>query len=537
MMTRILFAAPIALSLALGAQVASAQATPAEIEAMRSDQLARFVTYMNDAILPNGLVRDALTTSPSTPPFHPATPDAAGFALLGLCAADHLGLMPDAEAKAQLILNTYAGFTPGVTPQRSANGHWIHFLNINTGLYQPGWDAAYSPIGSALLVTGAQFAANHFIDNPTIAALAQNLSDTTNFNDAIHPALDGRIWLSVGPSGTGDPSFGAVSPWNEYMLVVRLALRETPNNRAIAVANSWVNPNTAPTRSYAGVPLLTDNPASYAPAFWVQQQYYFNSDFSTNPAFVAFFNNHAQADKLYCTTALGQAYRYGLTAGVNPSGYRADRIADHESVFSPEAVGGFGDLETLVQWFADQPPASDPRYRYGMVRTSSALPSWIPPDHALVDHMFLMFGLVESIDPLFFKQRQPGQADNDADGIADPFDNCNLFNPSQADCNANGVGDACDIANGTEQDVDLNGVPDSCQACSLADITTEGQSEGAPDGIISLSDFSAYLARWSNDDPRADITADGDCDPLTAGDGVTLSDFSCYLALWSAGCP
>ncbi|MEO0482275.1 MAG: GC-type dockerin domain-anchored protein [Planctomycetota bacterium] len=499
----------VSVLIALAAAIPARAGTPAEIEAMRNDQLPRLIQYVRDAIQPNGLVRDAVTTAPGSSPFHPATPDAAGFALLALAAADHLGLAPDAEALAEQILRAYAGDVPGVTPQRSANGHWVHFMNVNTGIYQPGWDSAYSPIGSALIVTGAQFAANHWIENTTIGDLAQELSDTTDFNAAIHPALDGRIWLSVGASGNGDASFGAVSPWNEYMLVMRLALREADNSRAIAVAPAWMNPFNLPTRSYAGFATLTDNPANYAPAFWVQQQYYFNADFAGNPAFVHFYENHRDADAAYCTAALNQPYRYGLTAGVNPSGYRADRIGDQEFVFAPEAVAAFGDMDTLCQWFADQPPASDGRLRYGMLRASAAQPSWLPPDTGLVDHLFLMFGLVESADPLFFRQRQPGQTDADADGIADAFDNCPTFNPDQGPC-----------------------------GCSVADITTDGTSSGVPDGVVTLSDFSYFLSLWSMSDPAADITVNGICDVAGGGgDGVTLSDFSCYLSEWSAGCP
>ena len=53
--------------------------------------------YVVDAILPSGLVRDSLVLSGSS--FHPATPDAAGFALLALSALDHLDKLPDAEQR------------------------------------------------------------------------------------------------------------------------------------------------------------------------------------------------------------------------------------------------------------------------------------------------------------------------------------------------------------------------------------------------------------------------------------------------------
>lgn len=75
------------------------------------------------------------------------------------------------------------------------------------------------------------------------------------------------------------------------------------------------------------------------------------------------------------------------------------------------------------------------------------------------------------------------------------------------------------------------------QACSPADITAEGSTAGNPDGLVTLSDFSLYLSRWSANDPEADITAEGACNPGSGGDGVSLTDFSCYLATWSAGCP
>ncbi|MEL7474449.1 MAG: GC-type dockerin domain-anchored protein, partial [Planctomycetota bacterium] len=75
-------------------------------------------------------------------------------------------------------------------------------------------------------------------------------------------------------------------------------------------------------------------------------------------------------------------------------------------------------------------------------------------------------------------------------------------------------------------------------ACSPADVTTDGTSNGVPDGTVTLSDFSFYLGLWATGDPSADVTLTGVCDTLAGGgDGVDLSDFSCYLTEWSAGCP
>jgi hypothetical protein len=222
-----------------------------------------------------------------------------------------------------------------------------------------------------------------------------------NFNAAISPSLDGGIYLDMTQAGGGGG--GTVRPFNEYALVESLALREANNQRALAVKHLWFDSDFLPKKNYGPHTTLTDNVATYAPAFWVQDMHFFDGDFRDSPELEAYFTKQKQADKLYSSSALGESFRYGLTAGVSPNGYQADRIGDHPSnVFSPEAVAAWGDMTTLLSFYAQQNPASDPRYRYGMVRVSAQQPSWIPSDAGLVDHMFLLFGLVESLHPNFF---------------------------------------------------------------------------------------------------------------------------------------
>ncbi len=377
--------------------------TALDLQAAVDDQLRRLADYVTAAIQPSGLVRDSLTLSPSTPPFHPASPDAAGFALLALCAMDHLGLSHDAEERALAVLSAHAGHTPGVTPKRNAKGHWWHWMDLATGGAAPGWNDNYTTIGSALLVAGGLFARNHFTNNPAIAAAAEELRASCDFDTMIHPSVDGRIALATDATGAG---VGYTKPWNEYQLIVSLALRQYGAVRASAVSNLWLNPASVPIVLYRGLRLLTDRAGSYSPAFWTQQQYFFNPDFAGNPSFVTHLQHHQRADALYGAFGLRQDYRYGLTAGVDPSGYRVDRIFDHESVFSPSAVGAWGDLDTLLEFVQDQPPGGDPRTRYGLTRVSSGNANWWPADAGLVDHLFLMFGLVEARSPGFFRQRQ-----------------------------------------------------------------------------------------------------------------------------------
>lgn len=396
-----------------------------DLNAVRDDQFNRFANYAVAAIQPSGLVRDSLVLDPNQSSFHPATPDAAGFDLIALAALDHVGKLNNAQQYAINILSAYAGQTPGVVPDRSADGYFTHFMNINTGAQQGGgWDASYSPIGTALLVAGAQFARNYFSSNTTIASLTNQLTSSVNFNNAIDPSLNGGIYLDMTKAGGGGG--GEVRPFNEYALVESLALREANNQRALAIKNLWLDPDFLPKKSYGAYSTLTDNTASYAPAFWVQDGHFIDGDFRGNPKLEAYFSSQQQADKLYSSTALGQSFRYGLTAGVSPAGYQVDTIGnDPASVFSPEAVAAWGDMSTLLSFYNQQIPTSDPRYRFGMVRVSAQQPTWIPTDAALVDHMFLLFGLVESVDPNFFTTYmipalKPG--DYNADGVVDQND-------------------------------------------------------------------------------------------------------------------
>ncbi|MDZ4657996.1 MAG: PEP-CTERM sorting domain-containing protein [Bythopirellula sp.] len=413
--------ATLVTALLLGLIGSSTQAQT--LEAARDDQINRLKNYVLAAIQPSGLVRDSLVLNGSS--FHPASPDAAGFALLGLSALNHVGQLPDAEQRVINILSAHAGQTAGVNPDRSADGHFLHWMNLANGSRASGgWPVEYTSIGSALLVAGAQFARNHFPENPTIASLTDQLTNSINFNAAIHPNLGGGIYLKMNQFGGG--LTGTTQPWNEYMLVESLALREADNERALAIKDRWLDTTTLPKRSFGGIPTLTDNASSYAPAFWVQQMHFFNGDFRHSTEFETFFENQQQADALYSSNNLGQAFRYGLTAGVSPQGYSADEIGNHpNNVFSPEAVAAWGDMDTFLEFYNSQFPTTDPRYKYGLVRESATQPTWVPNDAGLVDHLFLLFGLVESIDPDFFADRVfPGlrAGDFDYDGDVDGRD-------------------------------------------------------------------------------------------------------------------
>jgi hypothetical protein len=100
--------------------------------------------------------------------------------------------------------------------------------------------------------------------------------------------------------------------------------------------------------------------------------------------------------------------------------------------------------------------------------------------------------------------------DLDGDGIPNATDNCpNVANPTQADCDVNGVGDACEmqldcnhngisdvceILSGAVTDQNLNGIPDTCEVSSVSRVVPiSGPSTGGTAvRIIGTNFFSAF---------------------------------------------
>ena len=142
--------------------------------------------------------------------------------------------------------------------------------------------------------------------------------------------------------------------------------------------------------------------------------------------------------------------------------------------------------------------------------------------------------------------------DNDCDGISNAADNCpSVANPTQADCDGNGVGDACeqqpdcnnnsipdscDIANGVAQDCNTNGILDSCEILSGA--VTDINGNNIPDScdVVSglLNDYnhngiadSAELVTVTAQ--LATVTAQLQCGDLDGSGDVGSEDLSLLL--------
>ena len=125
--------------------------------------------------------------------------------------------------------------------------------------------------------------------------------------------------------------------------------------------------------------------------------------------------------------------------------------------------------------------------------------------------------------------------DSDGDGVGDICDNCPaVSNPSQLDCNTNGIGeacetfpdcnsnslpDSCDITSGTSTDADSNSIPDSCQPdCNLNNLPDAWE--------IATGRATDYNADGIPDTCQGAVMVDSTTDNLGAPSGLATREHS-----------
>ena len=317
-----------------------------------------------------------------------------------------MGWISNAEYLAEETLKSMSGNRPGFTPDRNATGFYRHFIEMNTG--NQAWNSEYSTIDSGIFLCGALFAKKYFNNNTTIENYVEQIYNTMDWSKVIADVQQGRLYMIMNANGNGQ-SNASLPPFNEYMIVAWLAMKAEQNNPGDAT-QLWnlhfEHADSLLTKTYQGIPVLTDSPNSYIPSFTLQFPYYMCHHFTTQTDYLQYFEQARRADSLWFATVTNyNSYEWGLGAGSynTGSGYHADEINDNPSqIVSPHIIAGFIPIypqaeQDLIDLYNNNkgkftlPNSSAPNQI--LWRYSNTVPSWSASEVQGIDYSTMLFGL------------------------------------------------------------------------------------------------------------------------------------------------
>ena len=394
---------PIRLTLSLVALVGTSACTgpggpPSPQPAVDSQLLAGAVSFYRASRNDKGLYRDRLRFD--GPDDAPASVATTGMGLVSLCIAGRMGLDEDATAQAKTTVRTMLG----IGQARNATGFYYHFVDMETG--SRAGDSEYSSIDTAILMSGALFAASCLAGDAELDSLVLALWESIEWSRAIANPATGAIYLEMLGDGSGRPG-SLTLPFNEYMLVAWLAKLADRTGTGPATdlwQRFYASADSLPTSSFAGLVVLTDRPGAFLSSFVIQVAYYLCHPFTTNDRYRTFLRSAQRADRAWWQqSTAARDHEWGLGAGSARSvGYHADAIQDNpDQIVSPHIVAGFlpvdsNGMSDLRQHGATMSRAvrSIDGVRGNLLwRYSVSDPSWVATEIQGIDYSFMMLGL------------------------------------------------------------------------------------------------------------------------------------------------
>ncbi|NIF05108.1 hypothetical protein F3J23_06595 [Chryseobacterium sp. Tr-659] len=294
---------------------------------------------------PNGIYLDALALNGAGD--KPAAIVANGIGLISLCIADAMyqqtGDQTNWETNAADLVNTtlqtFIDFkNAGKT---NSAGLFYRYFDYTTGNQE--WSSEYSTIDNAIFAMGIIYCKNYFASNPSIVSKANTLLNGMDYTKAIGA---NQIYMILDQNGNGS---APTIPFNEYILVSWLAKNASSSNPGYAASQTFWNtyfadPVTAPVSrvNYWGHETLSDG-QHWLSSFIPQFTYYFCNYYKNNTAYMNYFTNALNSDKLYAQNLGFNAYEWGVGAGDIPGGgYSADAVENNPNrIISPHIIAGF----------------------------------------------------------------------------------------------------------------------------------------------------------------------------------------------------
>jgi len=332
-----------------------------DLEKLFRDSLLFYHTALRDPV--SGQYFDS--TDIGRPANGSSSVAATGMGLVALALGDATGLIP--EARAEYLKTLKFAMGQGFVDEqnyysnRSKQGWFRHWFDIRTGKDNGGTRVdGFSTIDTAILVAGAQLAANYFEasgkdTDGSVRKIANELLLGVSWNSAVARASSARFYLNF-DLANGEASQSS-PPFNEYALIPCLgAYAERKKGKSGSMVKLWqthfLDPNLHPRKSYEGLSLLTDHPSKYISNFTLQFTYYLCRSINTNSDYIKYFKRAAEADRLWFSKQGADPQFWGLGAGstrfvsgevgkVN-SLYQANRWDNNEyHMVSPHIIAGF----------------------------------------------------------------------------------------------------------------------------------------------------------------------------------------------------
>ncbi|WP_108808286.1 T9SS type A sorting domain-containing protein [Aquimarina spinulae] len=401
-----------------------------------------------------GAYRDAKLISNNND-YHPGSTASTGMGLIALCIANEKNWEPNAPDLVIKTLETMTGHTSGFNLDTNASGFARHFFDLNNGAR--AWNSEYSTIDTAILMSGALFAKEYFLDSSVpnrattqqktrITTLVNQLWNSITWDEAIENPTNGTIYRDLDSAGKGVPGTTTL-PYNEYIIVADLIHRSGSTSGIALWDKFYKNPYntdsngqyllpratatyTTPNTTVINNETLTDSSGNFVSSFLVQFSYYLIHDFASNTSYVNYMKNAKNADKnwwkyvsenQYYSPITRSSFEWGTGAGAAnaKNGYHADKIYNNDNdnwtkIVSPHIIAGFlpvdqndeikNDILNLYKsgkGIYTLPNASQTEILW---RYSKEDINWKAETIQGVDFSTMLFGLYHIEDPGFFKK-------------------------------------------------------------------------------------------------------------------------------------
>ena len=388
---------------------------PQPVRAFFDDQYYRAYRLIADMRHPaTGLYRDAYVAVGQNR--LPSSIAATGVGLVALAIAHGEGWETEAPEKVVLTLRAMTDELPGVEIAKDkATGFIAHFIDVETGARR--WQSENSTIDTALLVSGALFAMQYFVDHAEIARLAIKLYHSVRWEAAIASPASGEIFLKIEEGRGIDP----LAPYNEYSVLAHMARGTAQGRRLWQQIYSPQRLHLLPSQPVGPGRAIICEEGNIPSSFVYQFPYYLVHEYTQSPIYNELYANIAFADHrdwMECHHA--PSFVWGHGAGVTPKGYyHPDAIGNNpERIASPYIIAGFlpvypqaiYDLydiyRTVIPYdkapvdvdgqAAGQRARFQAAYKYGLSRfqlNPETKHRWYPEHTAVIDWSSMLYGL------------------------------------------------------------------------------------------------------------------------------------------------